>query len=238
MNMLSLAIACLLIIGLSFLYGSSKKQGRKPTTLLLIRHGETDWNARQLCQGQTNIPLNETGIEQAKQLASYLTAQHPDIGAVYSSDLDRAHATALHTATRLGLSVIPKNSLREFHFGLAEGSSAEQIQQLYSSQYNQLLIDYPDRRKRWDLPFYPQAESYNELLCRVQQELTSIAEAHPGEKIAIFTHGRVIKTLIADTLDSEEVPCGIPNCAIACFTWGSETTSSPLTFLEIQSSLD
>src|ERR1044071_3382976 len=73
------------------------------TILILIRHGQTDWNAENRVQGQANSPLNELGRLQAKELSEKLVFEHSDISAVYSSDLDRAYDTAKETADRFNL---------------------------------------------------------------------------------------------------------------------------------------
>src|SRR5476649_649590 len=99
----------------------------KATEILLIRHGETEWNAKGLVQGHTNIPLNDHGIKQAKDLAEKLLLSHPEITAIYSSDLDRAYTTALISAERLNLSVKSKHfHLREIKYGEAEGISHDE----------------------------------------------------------------------------------------------------------------
>lgn len=86
-------------------------------TLLLARHGETDWNLHHRWQVSTGPPLNETGRRQAAKLASQLD----DLGAIYSSDTERAHETATIVAARPGLTVTTDKRLREVDFGAWEG---------------------------------------------------------------------------------------------------------------------
>jgi broad specificity phosphatase PhoE len=90
------------------------------TTLLLVRHGETDWNAEGRLQGHTDMPLNDLGRRQARALADELAGD--GIEAVYSSDLARASETAEIVAERLGLPVGLDPDLREKDWGTWEGA--------------------------------------------------------------------------------------------------------------------
>jgi broad specificity phosphatase PhoE len=92
------------------------------TTLLLVRHGETDWNADGRLQGQTDRPLSDYGRRQARQLADALAAEKLD--AVYASDLARARETAEIVAARLRLPVVLDPDLREKDWGTWEGLTA------------------------------------------------------------------------------------------------------------------
>ena len=93
------------------------------TTLLLARHGETDWNRDHRWQGHSDPPLNETGRRQAAALAAQLT----DLDAIYSSDTERAHETAGIVAERLDLPVTTDERLREVSFGDWEGLTRAEI---------------------------------------------------------------------------------------------------------------
>ncbi|HXY21336.1 MAG TPA: histidine phosphatase family protein, partial [Burkholderiaceae bacterium] len=95
-------------------------------TLLLIRHGETQWNAQARIQGHRDIALSERGLRQAQRLARFLSGQAID--AVYASDLARASQTAQPLADALRLPVCLDARLRERGFGLFEGSTYEEAQ--------------------------------------------------------------------------------------------------------------
>lgn len=84
--------------------------------LLLVRHGETEWNQQMRFQGQTDIPLNAKGLEQAESIATRL--QHEPLQAIYSSDLRRAWQTAEVIARYHELSPIPHPDLREMSYGV------------------------------------------------------------------------------------------------------------------------
>ncbi|HEY5099343.1 MAG TPA: histidine phosphatase family protein, partial [Gaiellaceae bacterium] len=94
------------------------------TTLLLVRHGETDWNAERRWQGHADVPLNDRGREQARVLAEQLTGE--SIDAIYSSDLSRARDTADIVGVRLGVPVVVDADLREIDVGPIEGMTAEE----------------------------------------------------------------------------------------------------------------
>ena len=90
-----------------------------PLAFWFLRHGETDWNAQGLSQGNIDIPLNPAGVAQAYAAASML--RNRGIATIVASPLGRAYATAVITAERLGISVDIDNDLREVSFGAQEG---------------------------------------------------------------------------------------------------------------------
>lgn len=94
------------------------------TNICLIRHGETDWNKVRRIQGQTDIPLNDTGHAQAQAVA--IRAEKFKVDAIYCSDLRRAYDTARQVAARCGLEVMVLPKLRERNYGIFQGISAEE----------------------------------------------------------------------------------------------------------------
>jgi broad specificity phosphatase PhoE len=134
------------------------------TTLLLVRHGETDWNAAGLLQGHTDRPLSDFGRRQARQLAEELEGEPFD--AVYASDLARARETAEIAGERLGLPVVLDADLREKDWGSWEGLTAVE---------------------RDRVEFVGEStEAHRE---RILRALTRIAERHPGGRVLVVTHG-------------------------------------------------
>ncbi|HYZ53187.1 MAG TPA: histidine phosphatase family protein [Streptosporangiaceae bacterium] len=101
--------------------------------LVLWRHGETRWNVEDRFQGQTDIPLDPTGVEQAERAARLLAALQP--AAIFSSDLSRATATAAPLARIIGLPVTLDKNLRERHGGAWEGLSGPEIRERYPAEY-------------------------------------------------------------------------------------------------------
>ncbi len=145
------------------------------TTLLLVRHGETDWNAEGRLQGHTDTPLNDYGRRQARSLADELAGDA--IEAVYSSDLARARETAEIVGARLGLPVDIDPDLREKDWGSWEGLTGSE-------------------RDAVELV----CESTEEHRERVLRALRRIAERHPGGRVVVVTHGGCVRRVQAAVL--------------------------------------
>jgi len=157
------------------------------TTLLLVRHGETDWNAEHRWQGHTDVPLNERGREQARALAEQLAAEPVD--AIYASDLSRARATAEVVAERLGLPVTVDPELREIDVGSREGLTGEEV---------------GDRE--WDGELH---EAHAE---RVLRAVHRIAAAHPTGRVLVVAHGGCLRR-VQEAIDAE-VDGWFGNCVL------------------------
>jgi broad specificity phosphatase PhoE len=163
------------------------------TLILLVRHGETDWNLTRRVQGHTDRPLNDTGRAQARELAARLADEPLD--AVYSSDLLRAHETARIIAAGRGLDVTAVPDLRERDFGTWEGLTDDEI-----------LTRYPDARERpWG-----DAETREEMSRRVLEALERIAETHPGKRVLVVAHGGPMRALVRRCGGTADGP--IANC--------------------------
>ena len=144
------------------------------TTLLLARHGETDWNRELRIQGSSDIGLNELGRRQAQYLAQELT--DVELDAIYSSDLSRAQATAAAVAATHDLEVNLDPRLRERSFGSWEGLTREDI-----STFS------PGSRH--------DGESDDEVRVRVLAAVEEIAANHPGQQVLVVSHGGALNTL-------------------------------------------
>ena len=166
------------------------------TTILLARHGETDWNAERRVQGHTDRPLNGTGIAQARALAEELSADAID--AVYSSDLERAQQTAEVVADARGLPVETLPELRERDFGTWEGLTDEEV-----------FERFPDARSGpWG-----DAESRDELGARILEACKRIASRHPGGSVLVVTHGGPVRAML--TYCGADGVGAIANCQVA-----------------------
>ena len=153
-----------------------------PTTLVLVRHGETDWNRENRFQGHTDVPLNEAGREQARALAQDLELGSVD--AIYSSPLIRAHETALILAERYDLPVGGIDALMEVDVGSWSGLTRAEVESLFPHGFRRWL----EYGHGWD-----DGESYDELGARVVSGLLRIAEAHPHRTVLAVTHGGPIR---------------------------------------------
>jgi probable phosphoglycerate mutase len=152
------------------------------TVILLARHGETDWNSERRWQGQVDRPLNDVGRAQARELADTLAGRAIDV--VYSSDLVRAHDTALIVAERLGLPVEVDAGLREVDVGDWSGRHLTEIEAEDPQGYER----WQQGQKAWN-----GGESYEEMGERVVAAVLRLAERHPGETVLIVTHGGSIR---------------------------------------------
>jgi 2,3-bisphosphoglycerate-dependent phosphoglycerate mutase len=157
------------------------------TTLLLVRHGETDWNAERRWQGHADVPLNDCGREQAHALAEELASDGVD--AIYTSDLSRARETADIVGARLGVPVSVDPDLREIDVGPLEGLTADEARTFEGWQGE---------------PIAAHSE-------RVMQALARIAAAHPDGRVLAVTHGGSMRR-VHEHLGVEHVPVG--NCVL------------------------
>jgi probable phosphoglycerate mutase len=154
----------------------------------LIRHGQTDWNQEGRYQGQTDIPLNNNGIQQAQELALKLEGLH--FASIYSSDLQRALTTAQIIAGRLGLPLMIDPRLREIHQGQWEGMLFSEVARRFPREIALRHIDPLSARP-------PGGESVQEVAQRVAAAANDIAQKHPGQRVIIASHGLAIATLLA-----------------------------------------
>jgi 2,3-bisphosphoglycerate-dependent phosphoglycerate mutase len=163
------------------------------TRILLVRHGETDWNATGRIQGHSDTPLNAAGHEQARRVARRL-AREP-VQALYSSDLARAFQTATAIGHTLGLPVVTSPRLRERQYGVWEGLTAAEIQARFPEQFAEWRARSTDFAP-------PQGESRSQLLTRALAELQAIARRHAREVVVVVTHGGFCYVLINHILGS------------------------------------
>lgn len=179
------------------------------TEILLVRHGETDWNREQRFQGHADPPLNELGRRQARELADRLADE--ELAAVYASPLQRAFETAQIVAERLGLPVEPVEAVREVDVGSWSGLTRKEIARRFPDGYRRWLEYGPG----WD-----DGESYDELGERVVPELLRLGARHDGARILVVTHGGPIRAALAHAAG---IPFGlarrtssvVDNCALA-----------------------
>ena len=156
------------------------------TTILLARHGETDWNREGRFQGHADPPLNATGHAQAAELAAEL--KDVELAAVHSSPLRRALETAQRVAAEHGLEPVAIDALREVDVGSWQGLTRPEIETRYPEQFARWL----DYDQGWE-----DGESYEEMGRRAVAALLELAAAHAGERVLAVTHGGPIRAAIA-----------------------------------------
>jgi probable phosphoglycerate mutase len=178
------------------------------TELILIRHGETDWNLQHRFQGQIDVPLNARGLAQAARLGERLRSEPLD--AIVSSDLQRARQTAAPASDLLGLASEPDPGLREQSFGVLEGLALPEI-----------LARHP---REWDMwrrhdPEYalPGGENVLSFHARVMAAVRALARRFGDRRIAVITHGgaldMIYRTAMGMSLSGPRT-CLIPNTGL------------------------
>ncbi|MCY1116855.1 histidine phosphatase family protein [Bacillus safensis] len=151
------------------------------TTICLVRHGETDWNAAKRIQGRTDIPLNDTGKWQAEQTGLYLKDVHWDV--VISSPLTRAKETAHLILNYVHAPLVIMDDFIERDYGDAEGMSFEERQKLF-----------PDKQ-------YPNMEPLETIQNRMLEGIEKVRAAYPDQHVLIVAHGAAIHALLTTLAD-------------------------------------
>ena len=147
--------------------------------VILCRHGQTDWNTQGRYQGRTDVPLNEFGRQQARDLSQTLADVTIDV--VYSSTLERAYDTALEIASMRGLEVRRDPRLDEIDQGLWEGM-----------RHDEIALRHPEKLAAWqDHPIdlrLPEGETLAEVRNRVRDALDDMMLLHQGRIICVVAH--------------------------------------------------
>ncbi|MBU8657024.1 histidine phosphatase family protein [Bacillus pumilus] len=151
------------------------------TTICLVRHGETDWNAAKRIQGRTDIPLNDTGKWQAEQTGLYLKDAHWDV--VISSPLTRAKETAHLILKHVDAPLVIMDDFIERDYGDAEGMSFEERQKLF-----------PNKQ-------YPNMEPLETIQDRMVEGIEKVRAAYPNQQVLIVAHGAAIHALLTTLAD-------------------------------------
>lgn len=162
------------------------------TILILTRHGETDWNREGRYSGQSDVPLNAQGWEQARAVSTRLEGE--TIDAIYSSDLMRARQTAETLIKNRSVPLYLDPRLREIHQGEWEGMLFSEIRARYAEAW--------ETRKNDPLSIAPPGgETVGKLRQRVLAAVRDILQTHPQGTVAVVSHGlalAIIHTHIAN----------------------------------------
>ena len=159
------------------------------TTILLARHGESDWNRSHRWQGFTDRPLTDLGLRQAADLAARL--EETELNAVYSSDLQRARVTAEIVARSKGLEVHATPDLREVDVGSWSGLTRAEAEARFPEGYDRWL----QGGEGW-----ADGETYGQLGSRVVKAIRQIAADHDGKRVLVVAHGGTLRAIHAAAL--------------------------------------
>jgi phosphoserine phosphatase len=159
------------------------------TTILIARHGQSDWNQEKRWQGHADRPLSERGREQAQALANRLA--HIELDAVYSSDLQRARDTAALVAESQGLELRQLPELREVDVGSWSGLTRAEAEERFPEGFARWRVGYPGWRD---------GETYEAMTDRVLRAVDRIAAEHEGGRVLVVSHGGPIRAVHAAAL--------------------------------------
>lgn len=163
------------------------------TTLILVRHGQTDWNLERRMQGQLDVPLNAMGMAQAGSAGFNLAGSHFD--AFFSSDSLRTKQTAEIIASALGMPVHYDPRLREIHLGRWQGLTFDEVCSLYPEDLEWWEKDPPD----WRVP--GGGESREDVANRMKAFADQMAQRYPAGRLLVVSHGMAIGTLVCLALE-------------------------------------
>ena len=185
------------------------------TTLILIRHGESEANRQDFFAGQIDPDLQNKGLKQAQLTAKYISENY-NVEKIYSSDLQRAYKTALCLAQILNLEVIKDQKLREINAGKWEGMKFSDLSVAYPKEYN-LWLNHIGHAGCVG------GETVKQLGDRIMGALTKIAEENDGKTVAIATHAtpiRVAQSLIksGNLEEMENIPWA-SNASVTVFEY-------------------
>lgn len=158
------------------------------STVYIVRHGQTEWNLKKIIQGQTDSPLTDEGIKQAKVLSKKLNKVKFDL--VFSSDLMRAKRTAEIIIAEQKLEIATSKLLRERHFGRLEGKPVQTLRafdDLFTKLEHEEIFSYKSS---------PDVESDEEIVTRLVTFLREAAISHPGKKILVVSHGGIMRAFL------------------------------------------
>ncbi len=179
-----------------------------PSRLLLVRHGESTWNAGRRIQGQLDPPLSGRGVAQAQEVAERFGG-HRLVG-LYCSDLVRARRTADLIGEAVGLEPVEEPGLREIALGEWEGKTREELIDEYP-----VLWERWSREPNWDL--VPGGEGARPFADRIGATLEGLRERHPEGDVLCVTHGGVIQVAVLDVVGRVSrgiFPFLIENCSV------------------------
>jgi broad specificity phosphatase PhoE len=184
------------------------------TRIILIRHGQTEWNRQDLIRGQVDVPLDDTGLAQAAATAARIAAEWKP-AALYSSPLRRAVQTAELIADRLGLEVRTVSGFNDMNFGQWQGLSYSEVRQRWP-EVSQAWLTAPQTVT------FPNGESLARVRQRGVSALQQVIEQHPNQDAVIVGHTVLNRVLLCAVLgldDSHHWRIGQDTCAVNTIEW-------------------
>lgn len=185
------------------------------TTVLFVRHGESQANRRNLFIGHTDMDLEENGVKQAETTAQFI-AENFSVDTVYASDLSRAARTGQIIADRLGLPIQKDARFREIYAGEWEGEP-------FDALYEKFSVDFTVWNRDLGRSRCTGGESVAELGTRIMAAATEIAEENAGKTVVIATHATPIRAMeclvkTGDILTIQNLQW-VSNASVSVFTY-------------------
>jgi phosphoserine phosphatase len=181
--------------------------------IILVRHGETEWNASEIFRGRADVALNENGLRQAELLGAYLKEEKLD--AVYSGPLSRAVKTAQAIASPHNLPVVTVDNLNDIDCGEWEGLSLAVVRERYEETYRDWL-DTPEQVR------LPGGESLEDVKNRAEAFIDEVVARIGEGKVVLVSHRAVHKVLISTLLGLDSSffwSFKLDNCGVTRFTF-------------------
>ena len=156
--------------------------------VILVRHGQTEWNRVERFRGHVDVPLNETGLQQAERAAEAIRGRYR-VAAIYSSPLRRAMRTAEAIGRRTGVPVEPLSDIVDLSFGEWEGKPREEVKASYPELFR-LYVAQPQHLR------IPGGETVRQLRARTSAAVEKLAERHRDDTVVLVSHRMVCHTLV------------------------------------------
>lgn len=182
--------------------------------LLVVRHGETDYNVQGRYCGSQDVPLNDEGLSQAQGAAAALSARMVDV--VVSSPLQRARQTAEILNSAIGQSIVIRDEFRERCFGVYEGLTRDEAMRNYPELWQQNVLRQLDKAPAG-------GETIRDVRERVAAGLEYLFRTYTGMNVLLVAHGQVFREIqryFHHLSDEETYANPVPNCAIAEYEFG------------------
>ncbi|MBD8498976.1 histidine phosphatase family protein [Paenibacillus arenosi] len=177
------------------------------TRIGIIRHGSTDWNKEGRAQGSSDIPLNDSGVAEARQLAERLSNEQWDV--IYTSPLSRAKTTAETIASEMNdVNIVLDDRLREVNGGLIEGTTEEERLAKWGADWREL-----------DLGIEPKEQVFARILSLIED----VTAKHAGQNVLLVGHGSFIRHLFEVLLPTYKAETRLKNTSVSNIVLSNDT---------------